>query len=335
MTSINKLSFKEFEPTKITVTEIQEPKKKDGKEPTQLTAFINYNGGRLELQTPWITLEQGGVPRLDDYNPTDKKRCCIKLPLNTAQNNEIATFYNKFLEVDKIIGSEESKTKLFGKKSSKYKYLNSVKVQDADDDEASTKLPKLNCRFAAEFGKDNKDTVTSITTKVFVTTLKEDGKVLSREEQSPTNINELANIVRFRSKVRLIIQPARLWASKTPAAGADKMTYGVIWQVKGIEVQPSLGGASTNSNADFIDDSDEDEKPQPKSTEQARTQTLLTHLTKKSTNHSDDEDEEDDKPMAKSKDSDEEEEEEEEPEPVPEPPKKSKGKAPVEKKKGK
>ena len=332
MTSINKLSFKEFEPTKITVTEIQEPKKIGNKEPTQLTAFVNYNGGRLELQTPWIPLEQGGVPRLDDYNPTEKKRCCIKLPLNIALNNEIATFYNKFLEVDKIIGSEESKTKLFGKKAGKYKYLNSVKLQDADEDEGpSTKLPKLNCRFAAVFDKDNKDAVTSITTKVFVTTLKEDGKVLSREEQSPANINELANIVRFRSKVRLIIQPARLWASKTPAAGADKMTYGVIWQVKGIEVQPSLGGTSTNTNADFIDDSDDD-TPQAKPTGQSITQTLLTNLTKKSTNHSDD-DEEEEEEKPKIKDSDDE-DEEEEAEPVP-PPKKSKSKTPTDKKKTK
>ena len=51
MTSINKLSFKEFNPALITVTEIQEPRKTAGKEPTQLTAFINYNTGRLELQT--------------------------------------------------------------------------------------------------------------------------------------------------------------------------------------------------------------------------------------------------------------------------------------------
>ena len=324
MTSINKLSFKDFNTALITVTEIQEPRKTAGKEPTQLTAFINYNTGRLELQTPWIPLEQGGIPRLDDYNPTDKKRCCIKLPLNASLNNEIETFYKKLVEVDKIIGSDESKTKLFGKKSNKYKYLNSVKVPDTDD-EPTTKLPKLNCRFAAEFDKVNKDTVVSITTKVFVTTLKEDGKVASREEKTPANINELGDIIRYRSKVRLIVQPARLWASKTPAAGADKMPYGVIWQVKGIEVQPSLGGVSTNSNADFIDDSD-DEKPSVKATEQIRTQTLLTHLTKKSSTVSDEE-EDDEKIVAKLEIDSEEDE--------PEPPKKTKTPIAAAKKKGK
>ena len=293
MSSINKLSFKDFNPALITITEIQEPRKTAGKEPTQLTAYINYNNGRLELQTPWISLEQGGVPRLDDYNPTDKKRCCIKLPLNTALNNEIDTFYKKLVEVDKIIGTDESKTKLFGKKATKYKYLPSIKIPDADD-EPTTKLPKLNCRFGAEFDKFNKDTVVSINTKVFITTLKDDGKVLSREEQTPTTINELGDIIRFRSKVRLIIQPIRLWASKTPAAGADKMTYGVIWQVKGIEVQPSIGGISTNSNADFIDESDDDVKPLVKSPDQI----LLLNLVKKNKNHSDD-DEEDENITAK------------------------------------
>lgn len=326
MSSANKsktTNFKDFEPSKITVTEIQETKDNQA----QFTAFLNYSGSRFELQTPWIELESGGVPRIDDFHPTEKSRCCIKVPLNQSASDDIKVFYGKMVELDKIIGNDESKTKMFGKKAGKYKALSCVYHPPSDDDDApSSKPPSLKCRFAAKLEKDS---VKEIKTEVYISTLAS-GKVIKREQQTVNTMDELANIVRYKSKVRLIIQPARVWASKTLQPGADKMTYGVIWQVKGIEVEPSIygGGASANTNADFIDDSDSEDEPVAAVT---KTNNLISQLTKKKTHESDEEDEE---PVVTQKapvDSDE--EEEEEAEPVPEPPKKTKSKVADKKKK--
>ena len=341
MSSANKsktTNFKDFKPSDITVTEFQESKDTTA---VQLTAFLNYGGdrGRLELQTPWIQLDYGGVPRTDDYHATEKSRCCIRVPLRESLNSDIAMFYSKFNELDKHLGSDEIKTKLFGKKASKYRFSNSVNHPqvDEDDDKSATKPPTIKCRIAAKFDKND---VSEIKTEVYQTTLTPEGKVSNREHIVVNSIDEFANIVRFRSKIRLIVQPIRLWAAKTLPPGADKMTYGVIWQVKGIEVEPSaLSGATVNSNADFIDDSDEEVSIPTQN--KAQTQSLLNHLTKKSTHTSDDEEE--DEPVVNKtskkvdyEDDDEDEEDEEEPIPEPEPPKKTKGKTTTtDKKKGK
>ena len=323
MSSANKsktTNFKDFVPSNITVTEIQETKENQA----QFTAFLNYSGSRFELQTPWIELESGGVPRIDDFHPTEKSRCCIKVPLKASASDDIKQFYTKMIELDKILGNDESRTKMFNKKAGKYKFLPCVYHPPSDDDDApSTKAPSLKCRFAAKL---EKDAVKEIKTEVYISTVA-NGKVVKREQQTVNTMDELANIVRFRSKIRLIINPTRVWASKTLQPGADKMTYGVIWQVKGIEVEPSIyNNAGANTNADFIDDSESEEEGKP-----AAKTNLISQLTKKKTHDSDDEEE----PVTKSKiDSDEEDEEEEaEIEPVPEPPKKSKSKAPADKKK--
>ena len=332
---INKIKIQDFSEKNVIITEL-----KDQKDSKQSNAYINYINlyEQLEVQTPWVELLTGGIPRLDDYHPNDKSRCVIKVPFNNLTTDD-TMFYDKMKEFDNKLASEEVKQKLFGKKAAKYKYSPSIYTPPTDDEDSSkpkNKTPTMKVRISINLEKDTQE-VSQINTLIFNTYVDENG-VKKRDKLEVATIDDVSNIVRFKSTIRLLLQPIKLWAGKSPAAGADKITYGVIWQTNGVEVERANSTTNASSNADFLD-SDEEDVVIKKTTTNASTN-LLNQLTKKTTNYSDDESDEEvatiQTPVKKlvvveeSEESDEE-SEEEIAEVIPEPPKKPAKKVEVEK----
>ena len=295
-------SFKEFKVSELICTAIQ-PNKENT---TQDVAFINYGGNKmsLNLQTPWIKLDAGGVPRVDDYHTTEKSRACIKIPFNNEKTPDCIDFYNKMNAFDNYMISPDVTSKLFGKKANKYKYSRSIYEPPVDEDkEPTNKPPTMKCRIKSKF---NKNDVTEISTKVFHCTMTPENTVSANTEQEIKTIDDLGNKIRFRDIVRLIIVPNKIWIAKTQNPGADKILYGVTWQAERVQVQPMSSSPTTNNNNDFLDEDEE-------------VKLVVAPVVQKKVEVEEDDEEEEE---------DEEDDEEEEPEPIPEPPKKAK-KAPV------
>ena len=303
--------FQDFEPEELDLTPFQENERSKG----QNIAYPRYQneGAPLMLQGPWIKMNTYGVPRAGEYYKTDNDRAFIKIPLDIT-NEETNEFYEKLKQIDNKFNSKEFKTKMFGAKASKYKYVPIVRepVEDEEmDDENKKKYPR------PPYMKVKLDTTypeAKVKTQVFTSIMK-DGK-REREKQTVTTVDEFASVARFLSTIRPIIRPVKGWCEKKVRQGNDYMQYGITFKLIKIEVEPAEGTTNNLSqymNNDAFIDSDDDETPvQPKK----QTSVVSTPV---SFSKQKDENEEEEKSESES-------DEEEEPEPEPEPPKKSKQK---------
>ena len=303
--------FQDFEPEELDLTPFQENERSKG----QNIAYPRYQneGAPLMLQGPWIKMNTYGVPRAGEYYKTDNDRAFIKIPLDIT-NEETNEFYEKLKQIDNKFNSKEFKTKMFGTKASKYKYVPIVRepVEDEEmDDENKKKYPR------PPYMKVKLDTTfpeAKVKTQVFTSIMK-DGK-REREKQTVTTVDEFASVARFLSTIRPIIRPVKGWCEKKVRQGNDYMQYGITFKLIKIEVEPAEGTTNNLSqymNNDAFIDSDDDETPvQPK--KQASVVSTPVSFSKQK-------EEEEEKSESES-----DEEEEPEPEPEPEPPKKSKQK---------
>jgi len=301
--------FQDFEPEELDLTPFQENERSKG----QNIAYPRYQneGAPLMLQGPWIKMNTYGVPRAGEYYKTDNDRAFIKIPLDIT-NEETNEFYEKLKQIDNKFNSKEFKTKMFGAKASKYKYVPIVRepVEDEEmDDENKKKYPR------PPYMKVKLDTTypeAKVKTQVFTSIMK-DGK-REREKQTVTTVDEFASVARFLSTIRPIIRPVKGWCEKKVRQGNDYMQYGITFKLIKIEVEPAEGTTNNLSqymNNDAFIDSDDDETPvQPKK----QTSVVSTPVS-----FSKQKEEEEEKSESES-------DEEEEPEPEPEPPKKSKQK---------
>jgi hypothetical protein len=319
--------YQDFNVNDLTFTKFEENERSKA----QNLAFPRYKETqRLMLQGPWIEMIAYGVPQLGEYYKTDKDRAFLKIPLDLS-NPEIKEFYEKLESIDTMMNSKEFKNEHFGAKASKYKYaypICRIPVEDEDDDDNDDKKkskyprpPYMKVKLDATWPE------TQVLTQVYTSIMK-DGK-REREKQEVSSVDEFAAIVRFRSKIRPILQPVKAWCEKKAKMGSNEMQYGVTFKLIKVEVEPSAGGNNLLSNYmnndAFIDSDDEESAFQGKPTA-APIKTSPLPLVNKKKQESEDEEEEDNASNdEKEEENASEEEEEEEEEPEPEPPKKGKG----------
>jgi len=353
--------FQDFDVSQLSFTELAE----NDRSKSQLIAYPRYgkNGQALMLQAPWIKLDDYGVPRMSEYIKSDADRAKLKIPLN-SEHPESQAFHDKLVELDNYLGSQEMKDKFFGKKAPKYKYIPIVRSPLEEDEEDETKKKSKRTRPYPPYLKPKVDTTwpeTKIKTKIFKSTLNEDGKrertpnvvpVLDDEGKNVVDedgnltyrpiesVTEYAEFVTYLSNVRAIISPVKLWAQKKASQPDAQLQYGVMFKIIKMEVEPGAGSgnsllASYRNNDKFIDSEDEEESdsnrfkgPPPAPSKSA--------LPLKKTSQPPPADEEEEEEEEEAEEEAEEVEEEEEEEPEPEPPKpvaKGKGKAPTRKQK--
>ncbi len=325
--------YQDFNVNDLTFTKFEENERSKA----QNLAFPRYKETqRLMLQGPWIEMNTYGVPQLGEYCKTDKDRAKIKIPLDLS-NPEIKEFYDKLQTIDEMMTSKKFKEQQFGSKSNKYKYAYPIcrhpQEEEEDEDNDDKKKSKYPRPPYISIKLDTTWPETQVLTQVYTSIMK-DGK-REREKQEVSSVDEFAAIVRFRSKIRPILQPVKAWCEKKAKMGSNEMQYGVTFKLIKVEVEPSAGGnnlLSNYMNNDAFIDSDEEEsafKGKPSAPVSIKTSTLP--LVNKKKQESDDEDnasekeENDDNASEEEEENASEEEEEEEPEPEPEPPKKGKG----------
>jgi hypothetical protein len=322
--------FQDFNAKDLTFTKFEENERSKA----QNLAFPRYKETqRLMLQGPWIDMNAYGVPQLGEYYKTDKDRAFIKIPLD-LNNPEIKEFYDKLQTIDEMMNSKEFKAQQFGDKAKKYKYAYPIcrvpmEDEDEEDEKKKSKYPRppyMKVKLDATWPE------TKILTQVYTSVMK-DGK-REREKQEVESVDDFANVVRYLSKIRPIIQPVKAWCEKKGKMGKDFLEYGLTFKLIKVEVEPHVGGGSNLSqymNNDAFIDSDEendDDKSKfqgkpvaPNSIKNISTLPLVNK------NKKDSDDEEEDPQVDKDEDEDEDEEDEEEEEEEPEPvkPVKAKG----------
>lgn len=223
---------------------------------SQNIGYVRFNNGQLLLKSDFSELSSGGVPREDEYHPTDDKRRFIKIP----ENEESKPFFDKLREIDAILGSDEKKKEFFGKKASKYSYVPIVRTPMQDDDDEVVRPNYIKGVFCTKYPEG------TITTNIFKCDSVESGT--SKEKLDINTPDEAMKGVPYKSTNRYIISPVKTWAQppkiKDPQYG---LTFKVI-QIETVHNSSSGGGFSKYlKTGEFIGDEENNtvfEKPQEK-----------------------------------------------------------------------
>jgi hypothetical protein len=183
----------------------------------------------------------------------------VPLDLNIP---EVANFANKLKELDSIMSSPEMIEKLFGKKAKKYKYLSIYKESqlieyDSDDDTDKKKInepkpPYLKLKLKLSY-PDKK-----IESLVFESEKDLETKKITREKVNVTTIDEFTSYVRYKSDIRCIIKPFKIWAH--PLTKKDP-EFGISFRLEKVEVYKSSKPYKSTLDSDNFIDSDDEEIP--------------------------------------------------------------------------
>jgi len=302
-TSLTK-KYTKFDPKRINFTDLEENARSKG----QKIAYVRYRDEKkgdqtLLLQTPQIELNTYGIPRKGEYYNDDKQRSFIKVPLDT-ENSESGILYNKLSELDTLLESDEMKIKIFGslKKAKGYKYQTIVRenapttIEDnSDSDESDGEGSKNETTqqqtyprppyFKAKLNLDYESG--NITTKVFKLSPNS-----TREDMSITTLDQLETLVTFRSSIRMIVMPNKLWALKT----FDGKRYGLSFKIMHLEVEPVERSSLKQffDNDAFVDsDDDDDDNDNDEAETVVQTTKSSTNLDTSALDGSDDDDDDD------------------------------------------
>ena len=234
--------YSDFVPANLTFTEWNDGDKMKVKG-NQRMAFHRYNDGEtLRLQLPWMKIFKHGIPDIGEFYATDKDRSFLKMPIDVS-DTESRVLYDKLIEFDKLMNTESFKTKYFGKKSKKFTYIPVVKNTEELDEERPPWM-----KLKIWLGYPDED----IRTQVLHSELKENKK-RTRTEIKIDTVGDFKDNVSYRSNVRLMIQPSKLWAQ---SENLKDPTYGIAWKMLAVEVDPQTlqtGLSQSNDNNAFLD----------------------------------------------------------------------------------
>jgi hypothetical protein len=278
------------------------------------------------MQTPQIHICQYGIPTIGEFCKDDSNREYIKIPLDP--NNKESMIFKQQLEAIDKWAEEDNKANIVGKNAKSYQYIKIVRkafVNENDDDEeekkpkgkypVQEKMDYIKVKFDMVW--ETKDIKTKIFRKLSDEEAKEKGS--KRELVEVNTVTDIANVIRFGSKVRMVVMLNKLWASNSKdSSGMYK--YGITMKALQIEVEPPANRVGQNvENIAFIE-SDEEEattsqekEPAAKNTKAEPVKKIAADLDDESNEDDDEEDDSDDKkPMTNKLDSDESEESDDE-----------------------
>lgn len=201
----------------------------------QLTAYPIYNGGKLIMQFPNISLDYYGVPNIDDFHETDKDREYCQLPLDSSIK-ESADLLEILKSIDEYLSTPEFKEKYLGDKADKYKLSPCVKVPDVKPGEKTKSgkpkinIPSMKIKISMDYDTNEVDTT-------FFKASMVDGekkRVLIDNIKSITDVKNHA--LTYKSKVKFVVACIKLWAHQPTKKSPE---YGITWKAIKAEVDPA------------------------------------------------------------------------------------------------
>merc|ERR1711988_355027 len=243
----------------VNFTDPEENKRSKG----QKIAYVRYGDKQPFLQTPEIQLETYGIPRAGEYYKEDSQRSFIKVPLNEEFSTDVKLFKQKLEQLDTIMDSDQLREKIFGsKKSAKgwvYQPLvresmqQTIEDSDSDSDEEGTKA-STSAQFRPPYFKAKLKTNYESGDVETVVYKKDNG---NRSKQKVKTLTDLESLVTYRSTIRLVVMPNKLWAMKN----MQGKKYGLALKITHLEVEPITRSSIRDyvEGYAFVDSDDEGE----------------------------------------------------------------------------
>ena len=257
------VDYSKFDINKFTYTQLEENSRSKG----QLVAYPKYDNNDFFFQSPWINLSTYGVPRTGEYYKKDDDRKHIRVPLD-SNNKNIPEFIKMLKSIDSLMAQEDTKEKMFNKKSKKYTYqpIFRESVEQTEDSDSENEKPKKTSTIKLPYFKAVIDTEWSdpienkpvvVKTPVFESIIdpNDSKKRIRTKLDNISSIDDFASAVPWKSNIRFIVRGTKLWAH--PATKKDAQ-YGIVFKLVKIEVEPTLMKGSVYKqiyeNDSFIDD---------------------------------------------------------------------------------
>jgi len=246
----------------------------------QPISYINYQDPVLNAETKLlfqarkIKLKYHGIPRLNEEDPrfdSDEKRDYIKVPIDPEQDNCVE-LGEMLTAADAYFGSEDVKTKLFGKNAAKYEYQPCRKTpqpkEDDDEDDTKTKKAKAHsddkprpiidyCKF--KFDTMKKGTGKNVTKINKTKLVRIEGK--RRIPVQAVTITDIANEITYQSDITFIGYFSKVWANEQPLPGSKKRMYGVGLKMMAVEYVRAISKSIKSEDLELLPEEDEDDEP--------------------------------------------------------------------------
>ena len=215
---------------------------------TQTILFPLYKGERSpNIQLPNIELTSYGVPTKCEFFKEDYQRQFVKIPLD-ASIPEVALLMDWIRKLDERMAKQDIKEKAFGKKNPKANYQTCLRTPMTEDGQPRTdRLPYMKVKLMSKYPSNE------ITTNVIIQNPDGSKQIV----YDTTSVDDVADTVRFKSKIKCIILPSKLWI--IPPAGGDAM-YGVSFKLVKVLVElPPKREVTTETILDgFLSEEDPD-----------------------------------------------------------------------------
>jgi len=237
---------------------------------TQMIAYPRYHYPNTErptgvfFQTPELQLTQYGLPKLGDYYKLDKDRAFIKVPYDPSQPN-CTKLFNMLQQVDEY--TLKNKDKILKDYSKLYSYQPIVREPTDQEDELKLVVddkkknkPKTELFKSCKFKLATNYEDGSVTTKVYVKD-QNDSTKRGQEVQIKT-VSDLDKYVNYNSKVRMVVNVNKLYASKAKMQKDDKYRkFGVTFKIVQMEVTPGTSSSVKEEfkNYAFLDEESEEQ----------------------------------------------------------------------------
>jgi len=252
------IKFNKFQPSMVNFTDLEENKRSKG----QKIAYVRYGDKQPFLQTPEIQLETYGIPRAGEYYKDDSQRSFIKVPLNEDFSSDVKTFKQSLVELDKIMDSDEMREKIFGsKKSAKgWEYqplvresmVQTIEDSDSDSDGDGEDAKSSTVQFRPSYFKAKLKTNYETGNIETVVYKKDNG---DRSKEKVKTLTDLESLVTYRSTIRMVVMPNKLWAAKN----MQGKKYGITLKITHLEVEPIVRSSMRDyvEGDAFLDSDDE------------------------------------------------------------------------------
>lgn len=261
--------YKEVNFNNFEVPSYEKLNKTTDKKSKQLGCPLNYVNpntnitSTLYVQTDYINIKDGGIPRIGEFAEKDSDREFIKVPMdNTKDGEKSGKELNNFLQAgDEIFGSDEFKIAVFGESlASKYSYSPMISHPLPEDPNAEnkSKYPKFDkCKMRFGFSHidpNDRNSEKFLSTHIF----KNSGP--KPELMNLKTMTEVFNEITFKSDVRFIFTFNRFWIAKNPIGRSTTKLYGVTLKIFKVYYKPSLNGSKKPSAEElaFRDDPEEE-----------------------------------------------------------------------------
>ena len=239
------VKFTDYEVADLDFETIPGPTKK---KLSQSILFPTYMGGRSPMiQIPKVEISTYGIPTKCEFFKEDYQRQFLKIPLDSS-NPEVVEFMKWLQQIDEKMNKKDMKEKIFSKKNPKCTYQTLLRVPMTEDGKPKAdRLPYLKVKLTSKYPTNE------ITTSVVIQ--RPDGS----KEIAPDvhTVDDVASFVRYRSKIKCVIMPSKLWI--IPPSGGDA-AYGISFKLVKVLVElPPEKVITTESILDGFVDSDKED----------------------------------------------------------------------------